>query len=198
MTDTLVAVRDASESVPVIPPVTNLPAVRAEVPAPAVVVPAPDNRTYDGGDDHLGWAMTEMETAWPEETAALKQRWGADLQRNFAFSTAFAAAHPDVAAILNRTGFADHPAIVEIACLFGRKYAADAVDPTTIALSQESPVSGPLTDPRAIDAAEREIAALATRKFAAMGRGDYDEAGRLDREQRDLIIRRHGNATVTV
>ncbi len=105
-----------------------------------------DTATISGGMDFAGnpgdvaRALEYMEVWDYDENGALtgglveelKAEWGSDMGANLGFFQAFALAHPDIHEILVASGFGDHPAIIRVGAMLGRRYATKSGDPGQI------------------------------------------------------------------
>jgi len=75
------------------------------------------------------WDRDENGEVTGDRVAKMKAEWGSDIGTNLAHYQAFALAHPDIYEVLDAAGFGDHPAIVEVGAILGRRYATVAGDP---------------------------------------------------------------------
>lgn len=110
---------------------------RAGTPAPATGSPAAPSLPAVPAlaPEHVDAAFEMMEW-WDEgqpvnRSAELRQRWGADAGANIAIARSFAAQHPDIAAVIDRNGLGDHPAIIEAVAMLGRRVAVGELRPAT-------------------------------------------------------------------
>ena len=87
---------------------------------------------FAGNPDHVATALEAMSVWGDDEVAPLKAEWGSDMGANLGFFQAFAMAHPDVHEILVASGFGDHPAIIRVGAMLGRRYATKSGDPGQI------------------------------------------------------------------
>lgn len=123
-------------------------------------------------------------------SADLRKRWGADAPRNLQFAEAFAGTNEDVREIIYRNGMGDHPVIIEIAAILGRRYATVPGDASRISTGATMTDRG--HDPefeKALDAKRAEIA-------EAQARGNTSRASRLYQEEQQLITQRYGNQPI--
>lgn len=95
----------------------------------ATITPGMD---FAGNPEHVAQAVECMEVWDGDELDSLKAKWGSDMGTNLAHFEAFALAHPDVHEVLVASGFGDHPAIIEVGAILGRRYATVAGDPGQI------------------------------------------------------------------
>lgn len=135
---------------------------------------------FTGNPDDVAHAVVCMENWDGDELDALKAKWGSDMGTNLAHFEAFALAHPDVYEVLNASGFGDHPAIVEVGAILGRRYATVAGDPATITTRK---AGAKTVDNMATKDIEARIDALGDDIDKARLQGRPDKANDLYQEQ---------------
>ena len=116
--------------------------------------------------------------------AALRSQWGADAPANTAIAAAYAAADPELAALVGKYRLAGHPFVFEAAAMLGRRHlrtSAPAVNPPT----QGNPA---MTD----DAHEDELRLIRRQIAEAQSERDGARATRLYLREQDLIRTRGG------
>ena len=130
---------------------------------------------------------------WDEAyVASLRQEWGADAAANLEFSVAFGDRHPEIRDLLDKVAMGDHPVIVKIAAMLGRRYATVSGDPTSIGKGRTMS----MTDHQDQDAFEDSVAELRAKQQEAHARGDYARANRFAEKERALYVKRHGDEPV--
>ncbi len=149
---------------------------------------------YGNNLEHVEYAFNAMSFWDKNEVATLRREWGRDAGANLAFAHAFAQNHTDIRDLVNREGMSDHPVIIRIAAMLGRRYAATPGDPGTIgpgAIRSGASMAG--TGATGLDGQIR-----ATRKAAreAAREGDIRRANHLAERERDLIGQRDGNEPI--
>lgn len=87
---------------------------------------------FAGNAEHVAAALECMGVWDGDELANLQAEWGSDMGQNLEYAVAFGQAHPDVSAILEASGFGDHPAIIKVSAILGRRYATVPGDPGEI------------------------------------------------------------------
>lgn len=166
------------------PRAASAPVAAEPAPSPPALSPAEVERAFAA----MGW--------WDEggpgaaRAAGLRARWGADAAANLRHAEAFGRTHPDVRDALYRAGFGDHPAIVEVAAMLGRRYGAPAPRPVA------APAAAAPFDGDAETAFEDALAATRARIAEAQARGQNARAARLYQDELRLIADRRGRRPI--
>ena len=108
-------------------------------------------------------------------------RRGNDMAANLGYFEAFALAHPDVREVLDSHGLLDHPAIVEVGAIMGRRYATTPGDPGEMMTSKgATAMESTMTDVQAkIDALDDAIDAAQARNDTTKAQLLYENQARL-------------------
>ena len=93
---------------------------------------------------------------------------------NLAFSEAFGRAHPDILSVIYEAGMGDHPVVLRIAAMLGRRYAETSGDAGTITNSKGTATM----DDDTFDATTES---LMIEERGARGRGELAKAANLQK-----------------
>lgn len=160
-----------------------------------------DTATISGGMDfagnpqHVAAALEAMSVWGDDEVAPLKAEWGSDMGANLGFFQAFALAHPDVHEILVASGFGDHPAIIRVGAMLGRRYATSSGDPGQITTGKAKTAMPDTMNTAAIEAKIKDIHQKIDRAKAEF---DTTEANRLYLIEQQLYGRLPGGSEPAV
>ena len=135
---------------------------------------------FGGNPEHVAGALEAMSVWGEDEVAPLKAKWGSDMGANLGFFQAFALAHPDIHEILVDSGFGDHPAIIEVGAILGRRYATKSGDPSQITTKKAGVKAVEHMNTAAIEA---KIEALGDEIDKAQALDDTGKANQLYQEQ---------------
>ena len=155
---------------------------------------------FAGNPEHVAAALEAMsvwdvdENGQPSSdlVGELKAEWGSDMGRNLAFFRAFALAHPDIHEILVASGFGDHPAIIRVGAMLGRRYATKSGDPGQITTRKAKTAMTTETDTMNTAAIEAKIKGIHQEMEKASAENDFGEANRLYLIEQELYGRLPG------
>ncbi|MCH7864098.1 MAG: MCE family protein [Proteobacteria bacterium] len=108
---------------------------------------------------------------------------------------AFALAHPDVHDLLVESGFGDHPAIIEVGAILGRKYSTTAGNPKTITTRK---AGAKTVDSMTTDQIEARIEEVQDEIDKAKARFDPTKANKLYQESLALEARLPGGGDAII
>ena len=145
---------------------------------------------FAGNPDHVAHALEQM--AWwdrdedgnanNDRVEKLKAEWGSDMGANLDFFQAFALAHSDIYEILDANGLGDHPVIIRVGAMLGRRYATAPGNPGQITARKGKQTM----DSTMSTNVEAQIEQLGDEIDAAQARNDGIKAQALYEKQQDL------------
>ncbi len=149
---------------------------------------------FVGNPEHVKQALEAMApwddasgVPWVEE---LKAHWGSDLPANLGYARAFSEAHPDISQILETVGLADHPGLVLVAAMLGRRYATRRHDPAEITTQKGSQtMTTPSIDPDTFDEQTTDLMNEATQARAT---GNLAKSRRLQKQIDAMFVAQYG------
>ena len=110
------------------------------------------------------------------------------------YARAFSEAHPDISQILETVGLADHPGLVLVAAMLGRRYATRAGDPAEITTQKGSQtMTTPSIDP---DTFDEQTTDLMNEAAQARATGEHAKARRLQKQIDAMFAKRYGDEPI--